>query len=173
MHCTLVRHPPTINTQGLCYGRLEVAVEPRVMHACAQQLTHLRGLPVYSSPAQRCLQLAYLLTDRPIICPELQELDFGCWEGLAWDDISRTDLDAWAADIDHYRVGVNGETAHELAQRWQVFRAQRQTEQAEQHIVVISHAGIIRNALVEAGLINEAQRWSQPIAYATSYLLEW
>ena len=114
MQCVLIRHPATLHTQRQCYGRLDVAIAADVLQHSATQLADLSHLPVYSSPAQRCLQLAHRLSKQATVWPELQELDFGQWEGLAWDDIPRADLDAWAADIWHYRVGNTGETAHEL-----------------------------------------------------------
>jgi alpha-ribazole phosphatase len=171
MQCVLIRHPAMLHTQGQCYGRLDVTIAADVLQHSATQLADLSHLPVYSSPAQRCLQLAQRLSKQATVWPELQELDFGQWEGLAWDDIPRADLDAWAADIWHYRVGNTGETAHELRQRWQQAYQQLLALNLPK-VVLISHAGLIRMALAEAQLITEHARWTHPIAYATPYLLE-
>ncbi|HEY9104455.1 histidine phosphatase family protein, partial [Chitinimonas sp.] len=145
-------------------------VQARVL---SQAVTDLRGclpaLPVYSSPARRCLALARRLHPRPTVLTELQELDFGRWEGLPWDTVPRAELDAWAQDLWHYRPG-GGESAALLRERWH--RALRQLrQQAPQGAIVVSHAGLIRLALVEAGQLAEAERWSAPIAYATPYSL--
>ena len=35
----------------------------------------------------------------------LAELDFGHWEMQSWDGIPRAEVDAWAADVAHYRPG--------------------------------------------------------------------
>ena len=171
MHCVLIRHPATLNSQGQCYGRLEMAVAADTLQHSAKQLAGLSHLPVYSSPAQRCLQLAQLLSAQATVWPELQELDFGTWEGVAWGNIARADLNAWAADIWHYRVGRVGETAHELRQRWQQ-ACQQLMALNQPKVVIISHAGMIRMALAEAQLIPEHARWTHPIAYATPYVLE-
>jgi alpha-ribazole phosphatase len=61
----------------------------------AARLAGVRAL-LWSSPAQRCRVVVdaigpYRVDDR------LQELDFGTWEGLPWDDVPRAALDAWAA----------------------------------------------------------------------------
>ena len=65
-------------------------------HAIAARLTGFGG-QIWSSPAQRCRAVAdavgpHRLDDR------LQELDFGAWEGLPWDDVPRAALDEWASD---------------------------------------------------------------------------
>lgn len=169
MKLTLLRHPP-IQAEGRCYGRLDIPLTPNVLHDALDGLQDLQGMTVYSSPASRCLQLAQHLSPYPIIWPELQELDFGTWEGKNWDDIDRRELDAWAADIWHYQPG-GGESAAGLRERWGIARYRLQ-QTGLPHAVVISHAGLIRMALVEAGHIAEDQRWFAPIAHATPYVLE-
>ena len=169
MKLILLRHPP-IHAEGRCYGRLDMPLPANVLHAALESLQHLQGLTVYSSPASRCLQLAKQLSPYPIVWPELQELDFGTWEGQLWDDIPRTELDAWAADIWHYQPG-GGENAASLRQRWHT-ACHRLQHTGLSQAVVVSHAGLIRMALVEAGYLDESQRWFAPIAHATPYVLE-
>ena len=45
-------------------------------------------------------------------------MDFGAWEGVAWHDISRAHVDAWAADLPHYAPG-GGESLASMLQRVQ------------------------------------------------------
>lgn len=169
MKLILLRHP-MVPAEGRCYGRLDIPLAADVLHAALDSLQDLQGMTIYSSPATRCLQLARQLSPYPIIWPELQELDFGSWEGKAWDDIPRTELDAWAADIWHYQPG-GGESATDMRERWRIARHRLQQTGLHQ-AVVVSHAGLIRMALVEAGEIAEEQRWFAPIAYTTPYVLE-
>ncbi len=92
----LVRHP-AVDAGGRCYGRLDLEVaDPAAVVALADRLKPLGGT-VWTSPARRCRVVAdalgaYRVDDR------LQELDFGEWEGVSWDDVPRASLDAWAAD---------------------------------------------------------------------------
>jgi alpha-ribazole phosphatase len=73
--------------------------------------------------------------------PRIMELDFGRWEGVAWRNIPRSELDAWAADPTAYRCG-GGETVQELHDRvaavWQE-AAYNQTPE-----LWITHAGPLR-----------------------------
>jgi hypothetical protein len=61
------------------------------------------GLPIYSSPLRRCAELAARLSDNIIYDARLAEMHFGDWEMLPWDAIPRAAIDAWAADMAHYR----------------------------------------------------------------------
>ena len=166
MRLLLLRHFPVLAEPGLCYGRLDLPAEERTL-ATLQTLT---GLPVFSSPAHRCLQLAQTLHPDPAMWPELQELDFGSWEGLRWDDIERAQIDAWAANIWHYRAG-GGESAAMLRERWRC-AVQKWRESRLEAAIVITHAGIIRMALAEQGLITEEARWNHPIAHGQIYEIE-
>jgi alpha-ribazole phosphatase len=92
-----VRHPAALVPPGTCYGRLDLPVQDSAsVRDIAARLSGFGG-QVWSSPAQRCRAVAgaigpHHLDDR------LQELDFGAWEGVRWDDVPRHALDAWAAD---------------------------------------------------------------------------
>lgn len=114
----LVRHPQPEIASGICYGRTDLALRAG---ACEQAVAALRGswpqgTPVFSSPLQRCRDLALRLHPVPVFDARLMELDFGAWEMQSWDDIPRHEIDAWAADSVHYRPG-GGENVLAFAQR--------------------------------------------------------
>lgn len=135
----LIRHPRPLIAPGICYGRLDVAGEHPALVA-ARLLAELpAGLPVYSSPLRRCRELAGHLQAQPVIDGRLAEMDFGEWEGRAWDDISRAELDAWAADVAGY-APPGGESPAALQQRALAFVAELRVPEA----VVVTHAGVIR-----------------------------
>jgi alpha-ribazole phosphatase len=146
MRLHLVRHPRPVATDGLCYGSSEVAaiVDDRLL---AQLLAMLpRAVPLYTSPLKRCLNLAAALAPAlgsgpPISDPRLAEMHFGTWEMQPWSDISRVEVDAWAADLIHHRPG-GGESVLQVAQRLQAFRKEMAAKEGE--AVVICHAGTIR-----------------------------
>ena len=60
-----------------------------------------------TSPLHRCRRLAERIGAAralaPVIDERLRELDFGTWEGVPWESIPRTELNAWAADFFHAR----------------------------------------------------------------------
>ena len=137
----LVRHLAPLVDKAVCYGRTDLEVDPA---AIAAALPDLRarlpaGLKVYSSPLRRCAALAQALSDNVTFDTRLTELDFGAWEMRRWDDIARAEIDAWAADVVHYRPG-GGESVAAMAARILAFYAALPPEPA----VIVCHAGTIR-----------------------------
>ena len=90
----LIRHPRPLIAPGVCYGRLDVAAEDPLPIAAALRALLPAGAPVWSSPLQRCRLLAGHLRPQPRLDERLQEIDFGDWEGQAWDDIPRQEINA-------------------------------------------------------------------------------
>ena len=125
---------------------------------------------MFSSPALRCRALAERLNPAATLWQELHELDFGDWEGRRWEHLPRASLDAWAADPWRFRPG-GGENASMLRERWRRALARWQLAQCDE-AMVISHAGVIRMALAEAGILPESRRWGAPIPHVTPQLLE-
>ncbi|WP_454732125.1 MULTISPECIES: histidine phosphatase family protein [Cupriavidus] len=108
MDLVLIRHAQPQVAPGLCYGALDLALAEPVAPAPARMLAALDGLAprrILCSTQQRARATAALLAAGHALVPEpdarLRELDFGSWEGLAWDAVPRAELDAWAADLLH------------------------------------------------------------------------
>lgn len=135
----LIRHPKPMVAPGICYGRLDLAVENAAVVATRLRAELPVGLPVWSSPLRRCRDLAELLLPRPVIDERLVEMNFGDWEGRAWEAIPRHELDAWAADVGGY-APPGGESPYELQQRALDFVAGLAVPEA----IAVTHAGVIR-----------------------------
>jgi alpha-ribazole phosphatase len=156
MQIYLVRHPPPIGIDGLCYGRLEVAVDERdVARTAASVLAQipgraLAGARIYCSPSSRCLGLARHIAapHEPIQAQDLIEMSFGHWQGLKWDAIARAEIDAWAVDVWGYRPG-GGESSQMVAARWERWLG-RIREAEDDSVVAVTHAGVIRVALARS-----------------------
>jgi alpha-ribazole phosphatase len=101
----------------------------------------MASLPVFSSPLQRCAELAVQLHPAPTIDARLQELHFGDWERQTWDAIGPSALDDWAADIAGFRP-PRGETGYELQQRVLAWLHDIAIDGAE--MIVVTHAGVMR-----------------------------
>ncbi|MBC3908684.1 histidine phosphatase family protein [Undibacterium umbellatum] len=147
MRLHLLRHTKPQIAEGLCYGQTDVDVSQADCDALVQKLSsQLRpGLPVFSSPLQRCARLARLLHAEPLFDDRLKELNFGVWEMQAWDNIPRIEIDAWAAAPASYKPG-GLESAIDLAQRtlsWLVDMHARNIPDA----IVVTHAGVMRMLL--------------------------
>jgi len=148
----LVRHATPLVEAGVCYGVLDVAADAAATAAAAQALARVLpvALPVRVSPLQRCEQLAQALqglrpdlTFRTDAC--LREMDFGCWEGVAWDAIPRAAVDAWTQDFGRHRFGGQ-ESANDVLARV----APAWDQAAAVPCAWITHAGVIRAALLLA-----------------------
>lgn len=119
----LLRHPPVSGGLGRCYGRLDLPLaDPgRDIPPMIAALTPLRGAALLTSPLSRCRQVAEALACAwgaapPIQDSRLLEMNFGAWEGLAWDSVPRAALDAWAADLPGF-APPGGESGAELLAR--------------------------------------------------------
>jgi alpha-ribazole phosphatase len=160
MRLYLVRHPQPDVPPGLCYGRTDVAANEsdiaRVLAALA--LTSLpQGAPVYSSHLVRAASLARRFSAvTPVLDARLAEMDFGAWEMRSWNDIPRTEVEAWNADLLHYRPG-GGENVLTVATRVAAFRDELR-QRGHEHALIICHAGTIRllASLHQGGSLEQA-----------------
>lgn len=141
MQLILVRHPQPDIAPGVCYGSTDLAVLPERVEQTYAALQLPAGLPIYSSPLRRCAALAARLTPSPRHDARLAEMHFGAWEMQPWDAIPREEVDAWAADMAHYRPG-GGESVLQMAERINAFYTDLQRQ--HQAAIIICHAGTIR-----------------------------
>ncbi len=148
MKLWLARHATPLVEAGICYGRQDVAADAAATAECAQALATLlpAGTRVAHSPLQRCVQLAQALRElRPdLACtsdPRLQEMDFGAWEGRAWQDITPAELQAWTDGFAQYAVGGSGESTHQVMAR---VASAFDELQGQADTLWITHAGVIR-----------------------------
>ena len=151
----LVRHACPDIAPGICYGRLDVPALPAASRAAAQALAHAlaqRIAAVRHSPLQRCELLALDLRRlRPDLAqishpdPRLIELDFGYWEGRAWEALPRADIDAWSADLHCHAPGGGEALAGMLARVAQALDdAARAGWKTGGDVVWLTHAGVAR-----------------------------
>jgi alpha-ribazole phosphatase len=149
MRLILVRHPAPLVAPGICYGSTDLAVAADELARVASALSGtLPGkLPLFSSPLRRCADLAGALTANLestsfTADARLAELDFGAWEMQPWDAIPRAEIDAWAADVVHYRPG-GGESVFAMAERVRDWHADL-LRMNHASAIVICHAGTMR-----------------------------
>jgi len=147
----LIRHTRPDITPGICYGRSELPLAASADEEIRAVLDRLPQVDaVFTSPAARCRRLASTVAAaRGASCIDdarLLELDFGRWEGRAWDDISRDEIDRWGADLWNVAPG-DGESLSQLWARVAEFCADRRLAEIHEqtrHVVVVAHQGPLR-----------------------------
>lgn len=153
MELILVRHPRPVGADGLCYGSSDLPADPDALarvHAALRAGGLPGGAPVFASPLRRCADLARLLSAHVLFDGDLAEMDFGRWERRSWNDIPRAEVDAWAADLLHYRPG-GGESVLDVARRVAGALARIRRHGGERVVVVVCHAGTMRLLAALAG----------------------
>lgn len=157
------RHPRPEGAVGRCIGRTDVPVDPRRAKRLAHRIrqeARRQGLPrhVLTSPLQRCAAVGRWLKRwgwRHEQVAQLREMDFGCWDGLAWEQVPREEIDAWCAAFEQHRPG-GGENLRELLQRAKAWRPPFAP------IAVVSHGGWML-----------ARRWAASGAPAPGHPAQW
>lgn len=149
MEVVLIRHARPEIMPGVCYGRVDIPLASPISPLPAMIV---EGLPlphrIVASPARRARDTAAALTSCLAGAPDidldanLREMDFGDWEGQAWDAIPRDALDLWAADLMGARPH-GGESAMQVMTRVTAWADALDVE-ADRRIWAVTHAGPMR-----------------------------
>ncbi|QSN61885.1 alpha-ribazole phosphatase [Caballeronia sp. M1242] len=169
MDLVLIRHPAVAVDEGTCYGQTDVPLA-RDARASAHEIdARMRSLDVpacvdgwHTSPLRRCALLAEAL-GAARIDTRLSELHFGAWEGRAWNDIDRTLIDAWAADIEHARPH-GGESLAQFSERLTNWFDET-CANASNAVHVVAHAGVVRVLAAYLLRVDRASVLQWPLAF--------
>ena len=177
----LLRHGPVECADGLCYGASDVHASEQHSRDIALRVAGElpSGVEFYASPLSRCAQLALMLE---ALRPDLQaqfdtritEMDFGGWEGMAWNDIPRAEFDGWLANFAAARPGGSGESTNAFMAR--VGDAYDSWRASGRDAAWVTHAGVMRAVLLlHQGVrkVERADRWpTRAIAMGELMLIE-
>lgn len=176
-HLLAWRHPKPQGAEGRCVGAgTDLPVDPRRAKRLARRIqreARRHGLPriVVTSPLRRCADVGRWLQRwgwEHRVDPELVELHFGRWEGVAWVSMDRAEVDAWCADFCTGRPG-GGDSLEEMlvrAGRWSPGPAR----------VLVGHGGwlLARRWCDEHGVGGRrptAAEWPPALPYGSRYLV--
>ena len=147
----LIRHGQTAwNEAGRCLGRTDLPLSENGKEAVivlSQTNVFSKCDKVYCSPALRAIETAILLKNgrrqQIEICEELQEIDFGRWEGLTWQDIIQSHFQEWVVwqkdPLNSAPYG--GETLREVLTRIMKFLLNLNQNKNYQTVLLIGHGG--------------------------------
>lgn len=164
MHLILVRHTRPLVAENVCYGATDLELAPTFEDEATRVVESLPPAGrLVTSPLGRCRRLAERIGAAKSLVPEvderLREMDFGAWEGVPWNAISRTELDAWAADFLDARPH-GGESVRMLYERARAAVADyRRTGLAH---IVVTHAGVIKAVRAED---RHPNAWKSNVAF--------
>jgi len=144
MEIYLIRHTTPLIEKGFIYGRTDVCLTAAFS---TEKAAVLKQLPtaverVYSSPSDRCLQLAKAISNDCEIERDLYELNFGDWEGMTWNTIDRAASEVWMNDFVNLSP-PNGESMLQMQLRVMKFW-NRLLSQSHQSAAIVTHGGVIR-----------------------------
>lgn len=166
----LIRHTRPDIAPGVCYGRLDIGAAGGFEEEAREVFRRLPPVElILASPLRRARRLAECLA-RERCCElrsdaRLMEKHFGSWEGRAWDDIPRGELDAWAADIlGHAPPG--GESARQLVWRVRGFLDDA-ARLPQRNIAVVAHGGSVRALLALVAGISLEDTLDWQVEYGT------
>jgi alpha-ribazole phosphatase len=144
MEIYLIRHTTPDIEKGICYGQSDIPLKDTFS---IEANNILKSIPknfdkVYSSPLQRCTQLANYIDENITIDTRLMELNFGSWELKKWEEIPDDEIQPWYDDWVNTCTN-NGESYQELQNRVLSFLKEVPTH--FNRIAIVTHAGVIRS----------------------------
>lgn len=146
MEIYLIRHTQVIGGKTICYGQSNPALATTFL----EEATIFKAkLPtyfdqVYSSTLVRCAHLAKELGYKNAqLNYSLMEVNFGEWEGKPWAEIPPKELDPWMADFVNI-APPQGESLADMHIRVCEF-IEKLRLQPHKKVLIITHAGVIRN----------------------------
>jgi alpha-ribazole phosphatase len=145
----LIRNACTGIEKGTCYGQTDIDVSATFDDDLTAILPGITGLPidkVYSSTLKRSYKMAENIAEslRTTLKKDarLNELNFGIWEMLKWEQLHPTELNIWMQDFVNIRT-PHGESYLELYKRVNDFLNSNDLRDA----LIVAHAGSIRSIL--------------------------
>lgn len=148
-----LRHTKPHNPTQVCYGRLDFDVAPSFPEEFPGALAALKifgAKPVafYSSPLLRCRRLAEKVSEalqlEPVYASEIQEVNFGSWEGVQLEKVPATEMASWRRDLRGYQF-PGGESFYQVDKR--VSSLLDRCFASGKETLWVTHAGVIASLM--------------------------
>lgn len=169
MKVTLIRHTSVAVEAGVVYGFTDVDTASTFSEEAARVVRSIEGEvfdAVYHSPLTRCARLAAACGYRDSIPDSrLKEMNFGRWEMQRWDAIDDPVLKQWYKDWVNIPAG-GGECFRDQFNRVADFMSDLKNR-SFRHVCLFVHSGVIRCALIYAGIRNLENAFSDDIPFGS------
>ena len=177
----LIRHAETDYSKNRRYcGQTDVSLNRfgRMQSGCLYNLfKKTRPLSIYLSDLSRARQTARIAFPGKVKLREdkrLREINFGCWEGLSSEEISRDyngQYSKWLKSPDNVSI-PGGEKLLSLKKRVKDFLAEILKRNENEEIAIVSHAGPIKVILFEVLGLRLESFWTMNQETAAVSLVE-
>jgi alpha-ribazole phosphatase len=130
---------------------------------------------VYTSDLQRARTTAEALANAlaaPLaIMPDLREINFGAWEGLTWNEIEASNTSYAKQWIEAHPdlPAPNGESFEAFHNRVTQAFEQLLIDTTDQHVALITHAGVMRVILQSLCGVDQQQAWELTKPYCSFF----
>lgn len=155
-----MRHgEPAPEMNGRCYGNLDINLSDTGREQVRNRVSLLRALApemIYTSCSKRAIDSAKAIANEISIrvkrVPALNEMHFGVFEGLSFDEIKMRHPEQYRRWMEHpTRIKFPcGESFAEMRARVLSFLNQLSRAQLQRNVLVISHAGVNRIIVANA-----------------------
>lgn len=171
----LVRHAHTEMAGRFC-GHSDPDLSPRgqqQLEEIAQRIAEWPFASVYSSSLMRARRTAQAVAaSRGLevnVRSGLNEIDFGAWEGRSWSEIESLYPEDAARWLNHHPTGAATDGEPFAVFQSRVLQELQYAADAAQNscVVIVTHAGFIRTALVAAAGMSAADAWKLPLDYGS------
>jgi alpha-ribazole phosphatase len=178
----LVRHGETELQSSLRYwGKTDVALGAVGLHQAEQlrdRLAMERLDAIYSSELKRAADTAGIIAARHNLkvttCPELREVDFGRLEGLEFNEIHShfPDVEQMWITRNPALTYPDGESLLEFEDRVSKFEVRLKNHRADETVLVVAHAGILRTLICRLLELEMKNRWNIKVDLGSLSIIE-
>jgi alpha-ribazole phosphatase len=179
----LIRHAePRAEARGRCYGALDIGLSDeglRQADRLARSLEEVGLAAIYTSPRRRALQTAAALGHAhglaPVVDERLCEIDFGDFEGRAYEEIEREHpslFRRWMETPTEIEF-PNGESYDRFKARALLALASILERHRHGTVAVVSHGGIARAILADCLSIPDAGIFRIDQSYGAISIVDW
>ena len=175
MKLLLVRHGQTDwNLAHRFQGHGDVPLNEAGLQQAKALKDHLSGEAIdliYSSDLRRASETAKIISNGKLELQtdsRLREVNFGDWDGLAYDEIKekyRDVLSAWENDV-YKNAPPNGETLEQLVTRSQSILHDLIAIHSDKTILIVAHGGVLQVLICLALNLNPTMYWQFHLSIA-------